>query len=91
VEGEAASTRQVVEVVGAPYQCCLAWLVGVVLLLNTSTPHVQAVDAGGMFDSAVELREGRMAGAAAAAAAESDHYRLESQDQRRGRAAAELG
>jgi hypothetical protein len=65
VEGEVASTRQGVGVVGAPYQCCPAWLVGVVLLLNTSTPHAQAVGASGMFDSAVELREGRMTGAAA--------------------------
>ena len=89
VEGEVASTRQVVEVVGAPYLCCPAWLVGAVLLLDTSTLRVQAVDVRGMFDSAVELQEGRMAGAAVAAA-ESDHYCLESQDQRRGRAAAEL-
>jgi hypothetical protein len=90
VEGEVGSTRQVVGVVGAPYQRCPAWLVGMVLLLNMSTPHVQAVGASGMFDSAVELREGRMAGAAMVAA-ESDHYRLESQDQHRGRVAAELG
>lgn len=89
MEGEVASTRQVVEVVGAPYQCCPAWLV--VVLLNTSILHVQAVDVSGMFDSAVELREGRMADAAAVVAAESDYYRLESQDQHRGRAAAELG
>lgn len=59
------------------------------LLLDTSTPHVQAVDARGMSDSAVELQEGRTAGAAVAAA-ESDHHRLESQDQHRGRVAADL-
>lgn len=82
-----------VAVVGAPFQCCPAWLVGEVLLLDKSTPHVQVVDASDMFDFAVVLavvlREGKMAGAAVAAA-ESDHYCLESQDQRRGRAAAEV-
>lgn len=78
-----------VGVAGAPYQCCPAWLVGEVLLLNTSTPHVQVVDASDMFDSVVVLQERKMAGAAVVVA-ESDHYCLESQDQRRGRAAAEL-
>lgn len=59
------------------------------LLLDTSIPHVQAEDARGMSDSAVELQEGRTAGAAVAAA-ESDHHRLESQDQHRGRVATDL-
>ena len=89
VEGEVASTRLVVAVAGAPYQCCPAWLVGKVLLLNTSTPHVEGAGASGMFDSAVALRESMMAGAAMVA--ENDHHHLESQDQRRGRAVAELG
>lgn len=79
MEGEVASTRQVVAEVGAPYQCCPAWPVGEVLL-NTGTPHVQhvqGVDATGILDSVVVLREGRMTGAAEVAVAESDHYRLE--------------
>ena len=89
VEGEAANTRPVVAAVGAPYQCCPAWLVGEVQLLSTSTQHVEVVGASGMFDSAVALRESMMAGAAVVA--ENDHHRLESQDQRRGHAVAELG
>ncbi len=76
MEGEVASTRQVVAEVEAPYQCCPAWPVGEVLL-NTGTPHVQGVDATGILDSVVVLREGRMTGAAEVAVAESDHYRLE--------------
>ena len=87
VEGEVASTRQGVAVVGEPYQCCPARLVGEVLL-NTRTPHVQGVD---RFESAVVPREGRMTGAVEVVAAESDRYRLKSQDQRRDRAGAELG
>jgi len=90
VEGEAASTRPVAAAVGAPNQCCPACLVGEVLQLSTCTPNVEVVDATGMFDSAVVLRESRMIGAVVVAA-EMEHYRLESQDQRRGRVAAELG
>jgi len=90
VEGEVASTRQVVAVVGAPHQCCPAWLVGEVLL-NMYTPHVQGVDATGMFDPAVVPREGKMTGLVEVVVAESDHYRSKSLDQRMDRAVAELG
>jgi hypothetical protein len=77
----------VVAAVGAPYQCCPVWLV----LLNTCTPHVRGADVTNMFDSAVVPREGRMTDPVEVVATESDHYRLKSQDQRRDRAAAELG
>lgn len=88
MEGVVASTRQVVAVVGAQYQCYPAWLVGEGLL-NTGTPHVQGVDETGMFDSAVVPREDRMTGAVEVVATECDHYRSKSQDQRRDRAEAE--